>query len=136
MSPEVKAPEAPKAEVKAEKIPPFDVAGFVAGREHWVKEGAKFDHAAYKLDVHCVIDEKTGRYFLVNTYRYPSGTVSLGRSNAGLTEYPLKGHKVTYTVSQKAARVEARGTKKQRKGTKTPDEIRAALTKKGYKKVS
>ena len=126
---------------KKKDAPAFDVSAFVKehGGEHWTKgesgEKVNFDHDAYKVVAHSLIADKKGRYYVFNTYKYPSGTVSLGKNGTGVTEYPLKGHKVSYTVSQTAKKVESRGQKKTRKGSKTADQVRKTLERKGYRKA-
>ena len=114
----------------------FDVAKFVAenGGEHWVRGedgGTKFDHPEYKLITHAVLDEQNGHYFMINLYE-KNGIASLGKGSKGITEYPLKGNQINYTVSQTAKKVESRGQKRVRKGIKTAEEVRKHWLKSGY----
>lgn len=125
----------------ANKVDPVDMKKIVSenGGEHWAKGQngeIKFDHAGYKIITHAILNEKAGYYLQFNTYTYPDGITSLGKGNKGLTKYPLKGKKITYTVSQTAKKEESRGQKRQRVGTKTAEEMRKQWQKASYKKLA
>jgi hypothetical protein len=136
--PKAKAKKTKKKAKAKKELEPFDINEFVAenGGEHWVKgkkEKIKFDHDGYEVLTHAVMNEAKKVYHVFNTYA-SNGVVSLGRGGKGVTVYPLKGKTVNYTVSKNAKKVESRGEKKQRKGTKTPDEVRKTWEKNGYQK--
>lgn len=141
---DAKKTETEKAEKKAKKpkvkkeLEPFDISQFVTdnGGEHWVKgekEKIKFDHDGYEVLTHAVLNESKKIYHVFNTYSQ-NGVLSLGRGGKGITAYPLKGKTINYTVSKNAKKVESRGEKKQRKGTKTAEDVRKAWEKSGYQK--
>ena len=133
-----KAAAAPKEAKESKKsVDGFDLSAFIKdnGGEHWQSQARKFDHAGYELITHAVMDEKAGFYYIINTYTYPDGTVSLGRNGKGVTKYPLKGKSVSYTISQTAKKVESRGEKRTRKGSKAADDIRKHWEKQSYTKA-
>ena len=132
-----KPKKAKKAKAKKE-LEPFDMPAFVKenGGEHWIKgkvDKIKFDHEGYEVLTHAVLDEAKKVYRVFNTYSQ-NGVLSLGRGGKGITPYPLKGKTINYTVSKNAKKVESRGEKKQRKGTKTAEDVRKAWEKSGYQK--
>ena len=146
MSKDAATVTAPKAKAKTKEVKesnkkspdPFDIAAFASdnGSEHWArgeKEAIKFDHPGYKLVTYAVMDEKGGYFYIINTYAN-NGVISLGKSGKGITKYPLKGKKISYTVSEAAKKQENRGQKRERKGTKTADDIRKHWEKLGYVK--
>jgi hypothetical protein len=125
--------KAKKAKKEAE---PFDIDAFVAanGGEHWVKgktDKIKFDHKGFEVLSHAVLDEEKKVYVQFNTYS-SNGVSSLGRTGKGVTTYPLKGKTIDYTVSESSKK--AAGEKRQRKGSKTAEEVRKLWEKKGYEK--
>ena len=128
-----------KKETKAKKtkkdLVEFDIKKFIQehGGEHWVRGDRKFDHTGYKLETHAVMDEKAGYYYMLNDYTN-NGVTSLGRGNKGITKYPLKGKKVSYVVSETSKKVEHRGQKRERKGTKNAEDVRKHWEKLGYSK--
>lgn len=127
-----KKPEPPKAtapKVKKEKKPkdkrqPFDLGKWVAGNEHWTKGSATYDHKHIKLVAHISIDEKSGFYHTINTYRYPDNVLTANGGN----KFPLKGHSPLVTKSKN-------GEKVVRRGVRTAEELREYVKKQGYKKV-
>lgn len=125
---------------KAKKIVRFDVDEFAGDHpgEVWVKGGdgsIKFDHDDYKLKTYAVICEDECVYYIINTYVYPNGVTTLGKSGKGITKYPLKGGTVTYTIGKDAKKVENQGKTRTLTGSKTADAVRKSLQKKGYSKV-
>jgi hypothetical protein len=125
----------PKAKKKESATPQaFDIEAWVAehGGIHLQKD-SKFDHADYKLVSHICIDEEKKYYYTLNTYKYPDGTVSLGKTGKGGNKYPLKGR--TITTTQKNNKT-GQKEKKVMKGKKTAQQIFEQFTKKGYTLVS
>jgi hypothetical protein len=123
-----------KAQAKQQQEPTpahFDLPSWVKehGGKHFQKE-SKFDHSNFKLLSHVAIDAEKGFYHTINTYKYPDGTVSLGKNNTGGNKYPLKGKALTVNIN-----VEGDKQKAVRKGKKTAEEIIEQFKKKGYKEV-
>jgi hypothetical protein len=120
-----------KAQAQEPRPIPFNLPEWVKehGSKHLQKE-SKFDHSNFKLLSHVAIDVEKGFYYTINTYKYPDGTVSLGKNNAGGNKYPLKGKALTVNIS-----VEGDKQKAVRKGKKTAEEIIEQFKKNGYKEV-
>lgn len=122
-----------KTRAKKQEIQSFNVRDFVkeVGGRHWLKDGIEFDHDTHVPQAHMVLDLPNGTYYTFNTYKYPNGTISLGKKGMGSKKHPgnkyaLKGKKIQYIVKNGG------GTRIQ-KGTKTGDEVIALYEKKGYK---
>lgn len=138
-----KKPAAKKAKKTAKKPPkkkkeveltPFDPVAWA--KEHGMVHLSKkcdFDHDKYKLEAHVAISQSTGYYYTINAYRYPNGVLSLGKKNAEANKFPLKGRKVTKTVTVKKT---GKQEKRINKGTETAEQLLARYLKNEYKVVS
>lgn len=115
---------------KTIKADPFDLQTWISqhGDIHMVKE-SPFDHSSFKLISHVCIDEENKMYHTINTYKYPDGTISLGKHGLGGNQYPLKGKTIAVTECSK----EGNKQKRQKKGLKSVQEIIKVFEKKGYK---
>jgi len=119
-------PKKPAAK-KNKNRQPFDInkwIGECGGGEHWRKNSETFDHKHIKLTSHYVINEDKGFFFTVNTYTYPDKVTTAN----GVGKYPLKGHSPLIFKSKN-------GQKIKRRGTKTADELREHIRKRGFKKA-
>jgi hypothetical protein len=137
-----KTPKVPKVKKVKKAFDTFDLAAWVKESggvkgTHLIKKDS-FDAKKIGLATHIVVNPDTGRYHCVNVYTYPTGHTnlptggdSLGKSNKGSVQYPLKGHKHTIDIKK------ADGTKgkKPHVGTETAEEVVARNEAKGYKKV-
>jgi hypothetical protein len=136
------AEKAEKPSEKKEKKPKVKKAPIPFDMDAWMKENggaglvhlqkkSSFDCKDFELTSHVMIDSKSLIYHVLNTYKYPDGTLSLGKKNAGGEKYPLKGKRFNVRFQNKEGHEES----KTRIGKKTAEEVEAEYVKKGYTKV-
>jgi hypothetical protein len=125
--------KAPRKKKEIE-LTPFDPVAWAKeyGSVHLSKR-CTFDHDKYKLEAHVAINSQTGYYYTINAYRYPNGVLSLGKKNAEANKFPLKGKKVTKTITIKKT---GKQEKRVNKGTETAEQLLARYLKNDYKVVS
>jgi hypothetical protein len=125
---QTKQKQQPKKQNKP-KITPFDLATWV--REHGnlhLQKSSPFDHTTHKMISHVCFDKDAGYYHTINTYKYPDGTLALGKTNRGGNKYALKGKAMMVPSKDKKQKIVQRGKR-------TFEEKYQEFTKKGYKEV-
>lgn len=127
-----------KTERKEMNLQSFDIKDFTKNinAEIWSKgkDGSiKFDHNDFKLVTYTIINENEKIYYVINTYQYPNGIISLGKHNTGITKYPLKDNTINIKFYSKK---EDKNKTKKLIGKKTADDLRKQLVKNGYQKIT